>query len=94
MLKAPGLEDHLHSLTEHPAILDPMQLQEILYSQGFGTRRICAGLVQQGLVKFDLGAGLVNVIDTNAMVTAVRSHTSANHAARRCSAVWLRGSSA
>jgi 16S rRNA pseudouridine516 synthase len=28
-----------------------MQLQEILYSQGFGTRRICAGLIQQGLVK-------------------------------------------
>ena len=27
-----------------------MQLQEILYSQGFGTRRICAGLVQQGFV--------------------------------------------
>jgi len=28
-----------------------MQLQEILYSQGFGTRRVCAGLIQQGLVK-------------------------------------------
>jgi 16S rRNA pseudouridine516 synthase len=27
-----------------------MQLQEVLYSQGFGTRRVCAGLVQQGLV--------------------------------------------
>ena len=27
-----------------------MQLQDILYSQGFGTRRVCAGLVQQGLV--------------------------------------------
>lgn len=27
-----------------------MQLQEILYSQGFGTRRVCAGLVQQGWV--------------------------------------------
>ncbi len=27
-----------------------MQLQEILFSQGFGTRRVCAGLVQQGLV--------------------------------------------
>ena len=27
-----------------------MQLQDILYSQGFGTRRICAGMVQQGLV--------------------------------------------
>ena len=27
-----------------------MQLQEILYTQGFGTRRVCAGLLQQGLV--------------------------------------------
>ncbi|MEP6790088.1 MAG: 16S rRNA pseudouridine(516) synthase [Ramlibacter sp.] len=30
-----------------------MQLQDILYSQGFGTRRVCAGLVQQGLVSVD-----------------------------------------
>jgi 16S rRNA pseudouridine516 synthase len=28
-----------------------MQLQDILYSQGFGTRRVCAGLIQQGHVK-------------------------------------------
>ena len=28
-----------------------MQLQQLLYSQGFGTRRVCAGLVQQGLVR-------------------------------------------
>ena len=28
-----------------------MQLQDILYSQGFGTRRICAGLIQQGHVQ-------------------------------------------
>ncbi|RYF34252.1 MAG: 16S rRNA pseudouridine(516) synthase [Comamonadaceae bacterium] len=27
-----------------------MQLQEILYTQGFGTRRVCAGLIQQGYV--------------------------------------------
>lgn len=27
-----------------------MQLQEILYTQGFGTRRVCCGLIQQGLV--------------------------------------------
>ena len=32
------------------AILVPMQLQDILYSQGFGTRRVCAGLIQQGFV--------------------------------------------
>ena len=28
-----------------------MQLQDILYSQGFGTRRVCAGLVQHGWVE-------------------------------------------
>jgi 16S rRNA pseudouridine516 synthase len=28
-----------------------MELQDILYSQGFGTRRVCAGLIQQGLVE-------------------------------------------
>jgi len=28
----------------------PMQLQDLLFSQGFGTRRVCAGLVQQGHV--------------------------------------------
>lgn len=27
-----------------------MQLQEILFNQGFGTRRVCAGLIQKGLV--------------------------------------------
>ncbi|CAN5558544.1 16S rRNA pseudouridine(516) synthase [soil metagenome] len=30
-----------------------MQLQEILYTQGFGTRRVCTGLVQQGWVAID-----------------------------------------
>ena len=28
-----------------------MQLQDILFSQGFGTRRICAGLIQHGHVE-------------------------------------------
>ena len=32
-----------------------MELQDILYSQGFGTRRVCAGLVQQGLVQVYMG---------------------------------------
>lgn len=32
-----------------------MQLQEILFSQGFGTRRVCSGLVQQSLVSVDGG---------------------------------------
>lgn len=27
------------------------ELQHILFSQGFGTRRVCAGLIQQGLVR-------------------------------------------
>ena len=31
-------------------ILGTMQLQDILFSQGFGTRRVCAGLIQQGHV--------------------------------------------
>ena len=35
-----------------------MFLSDLLFSQGFGTRRICAGLVQQGLVKVDTGSGL------------------------------------
>lgn len=34
-----------------------MQLQDILFSQGFGTRRICAGLVQQGQVQVFVGRG-------------------------------------
>lgn len=35
-----------------------MQLQDILYSQGFGTRRVCAGLIQQGRVQvFDAAQG-------------------------------------
>ncbi|MFN3377586.1 MAG: 16S rRNA pseudouridine(516) synthase [Burkholderiaceae bacterium] len=29
-----------------------MELQDVLYSQGFGTRRICAGLIQQGWVEY------------------------------------------
>jgi len=30
-----------------------VQLQDVLYSQGFGTRRVCAGLIQHGLVAID-----------------------------------------
>ena len=40
-----------------------MQLQDILYSQGFGTRRICAGLIQQGYVQVDFGEGWVTCDD-------------------------------
>ena len=31
------------------------ELQNILFSQGFGTRRVCAGLIQQGLVEVEKG---------------------------------------
>jgi 16S rRNA pseudouridine516 synthase len=41
---------------------------DLLFSQGFGTRRICAGLVQQGLVKFDTGMGLQSCDDTDQAV--------------------------
>ncbi|MDO4725193.1 MAG: 16S rRNA pseudouridine(516) synthase [Comamonadaceae bacterium] len=34
-----------------------MQLVDILYSQGFGTRRVCYGLVQAGLVELAWGDG-------------------------------------
>ncbi len=34
-----------------------MQLQDVLYSQGFGTRRICAGLVQHGHVEIQSSDG-------------------------------------
>ena len=36
-----------------------MQLQDNLFSQGFGTRRVCAGLVQQGYVAVGLDDGAV-----------------------------------
>ncbi len=39
-----------------------MQLQDILYSQGFGTRRICAGLIQKGMVRYyDAAQGMTLV---------------------------------
>jgi 16S rRNA pseudouridine516 synthase len=44
-----------------------MQLQEILYSQGFGTRRVCAGLIQQGFVQIYTGnadPALVTITDS------------------------------
>ena len=37
-----------------------MQLQDILFSQGFGTRRVCLGLVQQGLVLVGDAAHSIN----------------------------------
>ena len=46
-----------------------MQLQDILYSQGFGTRRVCAGLIQQGHVQVfgsSDGAAAVGCTDAGA----------------------------
>ena len=46
-----------------------MQLQDILYSQGFGTRRVCAGLIQQGHVQVfgsDDGAPAIGCTDASA----------------------------
>jgi len=40
-----------------------LTLQEILFSQGFGTRRVCFGLVQQGLVQ--LGPDRAVCVDPN-----------------------------
>lgn len=44
-----------------------MQLQDILFSQGFGVRRVCCGLVQQGHVEVYGLDGLHPVSVTNAM---------------------------
>lgn len=46
-----------------------MQLQDILYSQGFGTRRVCAGLVQQGWVQvstYGVGGEYVSCTEASA----------------------------
>jgi 16S rRNA pseudouridine516 synthase len=43
-----------------------MQLQDVLFSQGFGTRRVCAGLIQQGLVEvlgLQSGTAVSTVLD-------------------------------
>ena len=44
----------------------PLLLTDMLFSQGFGTRRICAGLVEQGWVEVDEGNGMRAVTDTHA----------------------------
>lgn len=46
-----------------------MQLQDILYTQGFGSRRVCAGLIQQGYVQVyarDAAAGALALACTEA----------------------------
>lgn len=49
--------------------LTMMQLQDILFSQGFGTRRICCGLIQQGLVKVFVDEELAVCLDPAASFT-------------------------
>jgi len=52
----PGSGALWHRHPGHPqGVCDthPVQLQDVLYSQGFGTRRVCAGLIQRGLVEVD-----------------------------------------
>ncbi|MEK9803184.1 MAG: 16S rRNA pseudouridine(516) synthase [Curvibacter sp.] len=44
-----------------------MALQDILYGQGFGTRRVCAGLVQQGHVQVETTAGWAPCTDGQSM---------------------------
>ncbi len=46
-----------------------LPLQDILFAQGFGTRRICAGLIQQGHVQVAAGeaGALVPCTDVNAV---------------------------
>jgi 16S rRNA pseudouridine516 synthase len=58
-----------------------MQLQDILYSQGFGTRRVCAGLIQQGLVKVDgqTADDATTVVDTAGLVFEVQGRAWAYH---------------
>lgn len=57
----PERESGRRSNGDNPGTM--MQLQDILFSQGFGTRRICCGLIQQGLVKVRVDSGLETCTD-------------------------------
>jgi 16S rRNA pseudouridine516 synthase len=43
-----------------------MQLQDILFSQGFGTRRVCCGLIQQGHVRVSVDNALQVCLEPSA----------------------------
>ena len=46
-----------------------MRLDDLLFSQGFGTRRVCAGLIQQGFVKgFEQFAGAESARDATEII--------------------------
>jgi 16S rRNA pseudouridine516 synthase len=49
-----------------------MQIQDILFSQGFGTRRVCCGLVQQGMVGVEQDGKLIPVNDPGEMFEPMR----------------------
>ena len=51
-----------------------MQLQDILYTQGFGTRRVCAGLVQQGLVQVYQGNQPASLMEVDDAATDFEAH--------------------
>jgi 16S rRNA pseudouridine516 synthase len=42
-----------------------MRLDDLLFSQGFGTRRVCAGLIQQGLVQWPLLESVESATEIN-----------------------------
>jgi 16S rRNA pseudouridine516 synthase len=52
-----------------------MRLDDLLFSQGFGTRRVCAGLIQQGFVQFpdvESTECAIEIIAKNGMVFTVQ----------------------
>ena len=53
-----------------PAPGKAMRPEDLLFSQGFGTRRVCAGLIQQGFVQFALaesGSDATEIIATEGL---------------------------
>ncbi len=53
-----------------------MRLDDLLFSQGFGTRRVCAGLIQQGFVQFpgvESAQDATEIVATEGMPFVVQS---------------------
>ncbi|MFM2113015.1 MAG: Ribosomal small subunit pseudouridine synthase [Pseudomonadota bacterium] len=46
-----------------------MYLDELLFSQGFGTRRVCAGLIEQGLIQVWQGDAAVDAPEADTVLT-------------------------
>jgi 16S rRNA pseudouridine516 synthase len=52
-----------------------MRLDDLLFNQGFGTRRVCAGLIQQGFVQFpgvESARDATEIVATNGMPFTVQ----------------------